>query len=139
MADYLSRRPGEMNGSVIKAEMVWNEWFTVNSLVSCLNIILEDSAQPRDSDKTVEIESEKANINHVKGVKSKRPIRLRETRKRWNQVSSIGVLIKLKTRMSQTPSIRLINEKLLPANYVTHETIRRVIAILKNYNRTAVS
>ena len=41
--------------------------------------------------------------------------------------------------MSQTPSIRMINEKLLPANYDADEIIQRVIALVKNHNKTGIS
>ena len=41
--------------------------------------------------------------------------------------------------MDQSPSIRALMEKLLPANYAADRTIQKIIAILKSYNRTAVS
>ena len=41
--------------------------------------------------------------------------------------------------MSGSSTIQLLNEKLLPANYSADKTIQRVIAIVKNYNETAVS
>ena len=115
MADHLSRHPSGMNSSVIKAEMLWIEWFTVNS-VNSLNNTLEDRAQPRDSDKTAYIEREKTSINHVEEVKSKRLIRSQETHKTRESNKLSRSVNNCKTRISQSPSIRLINEKLLPAN-----------------------
>ena len=44
-----------------------------------------------------------------------------------------------KLKMSQSPSIKLLNEKLLPANYIADELIQRVIQLLKNYNKTGVT
>ena len=41
--------------------------------------------------------------------------------------------------MSENSAIKLPNEKLLPANYFADKTIQRNIAIVKNYNKTAVS
>ena len=35
-------------------------------------------------------------------------------------------------------AIQLLNEKLLPANYFVDKTIQRLIAIVKNYNKTTV-
>ena len=55
---------------------------------------------------------------------------------RWKQVRL--VVTKLKARMSQSPSTRAPNEKLLPANYVADEIIKKIITIVINYNRTAV-
>ena len=39
MADYLSRHPSELEGASIKAETLWNEWFTVNSVISLNNVL----------------------------------------------------------------------------------------------------
>ena len=40
--------------------------------------------------------------------------------------------------MSQSPSIKQLNEKLLPANYCADKFIQRVIRLVKNYNKTGV-
>ena len=42
MADYLSRHPTELHVASVKAEALWNEWFTVNSVIN-LNDVLECS------------------------------------------------------------------------------------------------
>ena len=39
----------------------------------------------------------------------------------------------------KSPSIKLLNEKLLPANYVADKLIQRVISLVKTYNKTGVS
>ena len=41
--------------------------------------------------------------------------------------------------MSQRPSIKLLNEKVLPAKYAADELIQRVIALVKNHNKTGIS
>ena len=46
---------------------------------------------------------------------------------------------KLKVRMSQSPSIRALNEKLLPARYAADRKSQQIIALGKKYIRTAVS
>ena len=38
MADYLSRHPTELQGASVKAETLWNKWFTVNSIISLNNV-----------------------------------------------------------------------------------------------------
>ena len=59
MADYLSRHHTELEGASIKAETLWNEWFTVNSVIS-LNNVLENN------DSTEQVESVKcANENNT--------------------------------------------------------------------------
>ena len=45
MADYLSRHPTELQGSSINAETLWNEWFTVNSVISQWCFIQQRSKQ----------------------------------------------------------------------------------------------
>ena len=41
--------------------------------------------------------------------------------------------------MDRSPSIKLLNEKLLPANYNTDKLIRKVIGLVKKYNTTGVT
>ena len=73
MADCLSRHPSNLEGASIKAEMLWNEWFTVNS-VNRLIDGLDSSVSGRS--KAAEMNDEKTSINHVNEAKTKRPINL---------------------------------------------------------------
>ena len=41
--------------------------------------------------------------------------------------------------MNRSPSIKLLNEKLLTANYVDDKIIQKVIALVKNYHKTGVT
>ena len=41
--------------------------------------------------------------------------------------------------MSENSAIQLLIEKVSPANYHADKTVQKVISIVKNYNRTAVS
>ena len=41
--------------------------------------------------------------------------------------------------MSHSPSIKTLNEKLLPANYNADKLIQRVIRLVKNYNKMGVT
>ena len=41
--------------------------------------------------------------------------------------------------MSQSPSINLLNEKVLPANFPADKVIQRVIALVKNHYETGIS
>ena len=138
IAYYLSRHPSNLEGASVKAEMLWNEWFTVNSVNSLFDV-LDSSAKVSGRSEAAEMNDEKASVNHVNEAKSKQPIKSQEQRKP-RETSKISCSVnKLKARMDQSPSIRALNEKLLPANYAADKTIQRIIAIVKSYNRTAVS
>ena len=77
MADYLSRHLSNVVGASIKAEMLWNDWFTVNSVNSLIDV-LESSASKRSN--AAEMNDEKTRINHVNEAKTKRPIKLQKQR-----------------------------------------------------------
>ena len=42
-------------------------------------------------------------------------------------------------KMSQSPPIKALNEKLLPANYSADKLIQRVYRLVKIYNKTGVT
>ena len=77
MADYLSRHPSEMQGATVKAETLWNEWFTVNSVIS-LNDVLEANATT--SENRANDESERNSIYRVIDAKNSQPIRKQDER-----------------------------------------------------------
>ena len=136
MADYLSRHLSYLVGASIKAEMLWNEWFTVNSVNSLIDV-LDSSVSERSN--AAEMNDEKTRINHVNEANTKQPIKLQEQRNSLETSKISRSVIKLKARMSQSPLIRALNEMLLPANYAANKIIQKIIALVKNYNRTAVS
>ena len=68
---------------------------------------------------------------------TKQPIKLQKQRKPRETKKISCSVNKLKARMDESPS--KLNEKLLPANYAADKTIQKIIAIIKSYNRTAVS
>ena len=114
--------------------MLWNEWFTVNSVNRLIDVI-DSSAIERSN--AAELNDEKTSINHVIKAKTKRPIKLQEQRNSRETSKISRSVTKLKARMSQSPSIRALNERLLPANFAADKTIQKIIALVKNYNRTA--
>ena len=139
MADYLSRHPYEMQGAAVKAETLWNEWCTVNSVIS-LNDVLEANATT--SENTANDESERNSIYRVIDAKSSQSIRKQDERdlREQSKIHCSQSVERVKVaRMSQNSAIMLLNEKMLPANYLADETIQRVIAIIKKYNKTAVN
>ena len=53
-ADYLSRHPTELKGTVVKAEKLWNNWFTVNTFTR-INVIPENKTTPQDAPKEMKL------------------------------------------------------------------------------------
>ena len=138
MADYLSRHPSELEGA-IKAETLWNEWFTVNSVIS-LNNVLENGELTSEQAEVAKRENESNSINRVAKVNLKQPIRTREERiSRDKSKKHCRVTTRVNKMSDKSPSIKLLNEKLLPANYVADKLIQRVISLVKTYNKTGVS
>ena len=133
MADYLSRHPTELEGASLKAEALWNEWFTVNSVIS-LKDVLEDETQASGQS-----ENERMSINRINQIKTREPIRKQDKRNSRESSKIHCAINSSKSSMSENSAIKLLNEKLLPANYFSDKTIQPVIAIVKNYNKTAVS
>ena len=84
--------------------------------------------------------SESNSINRVANANLKQPIRTRDER---NSRDKSKKHCRVNTRVSkmsdESPSIKLLNEKLLPANYVADKIIQRVISLVKTYNKTGVS
>ena len=139
MADYLSRHPSELEGATIKAETLWNEWFTVNSVIS-LNNVLENGELTSEQAEVAKRENESNSINRVEKANLKQPIRTREERiSRDKSKKHCRVTTRVDKMSDKSPSIKLLNEKLLPANYVADKLIQRVISLVKTYNKTGVS
>ena len=57
MADYQSRHPTDLQGASIKAETLWNEWFTLNSINS-LNDVLQNKQATNERSHPDKSESE---------------------------------------------------------------------------------
>ena len=77
MADYLSRHPTELQGAVIKAETLWNEWFTVNSVISLHDVLVNKeatSAATSEQRKPARSESESNTVNRINAAKANQPL-----------------------------------------------------------------
>ena len=138
MADYLSRHPRELQGSSIKAETLWNEWFTVNSVIS-LNDVLDNSEASSVKSRSTESANEANAVNRVNQANRRQPVKMQDERNS-RETSKNHCSNTARTRkMSQSPSIKAINEKLLPADYNADKLIQRGIRLVKNYNKTGVT
>ena len=133
MADYLSRHPPDLEGASLKSEALWKEWFTVNSVIS-LKDVLEDETQASGQS-----ESERRSVNRINQTKAREPNRKQDKRNSQEPSKIHCAINSNESSMSENFAIKLLNEKQLPGNYFADKTIQRVIAIVKNYNKTAVS
>ena len=57
-----------MEGASIKAEMLWNEWFTANSVNSLIDV-LDSTAKVSGRSEAAEMSDEKASVNQFKEAK----------------------------------------------------------------------
>ena len=79
MADYLSRHPTDIQGPSVKAETLWNEWFTVNSVIS-LNYVLDNNGKTSEQGESVKCATENHSVNCINVASEKEPIRRRDAR-----------------------------------------------------------
>ena len=138
MADYLSRQFTELQGASVKAETLWKEWFTVNSVYS-LNNVLDSNCVTSEQGESVKCAKENYSVNRINVPSEKEPIRRRDARNSRETCKKHCSQIARKRKMSQSPLIKLLNEKVLPANYAADKLIQRVIALVKNHNKTGIS
>ena len=138
MADYLSRHPTELHGATIKAETLWNEWFTVNSVIS-LNNNLENNGATSEQGERVKSATENHSVNRNNAASESEPIRKRDARNSREASKKHCSQIERVSKMSPSPSIKLLNEKMLPANHAADKLIQRVIVLVINYNKTGIS
>ena len=137
MADYLYRHPTELHAASVEAETFWNEWFTVNSVIE-LNDVLENSETSSEKDKPAKSVNETNSVIRINNATENQPIRGREKRNlRETSKSHCGNTAGTR-KMSQSPSIRLLNEKLLQASYVADKLNQRVINSVKTIIKPAL-
>ena len=79
MADYLSRHPTELQGSSIKAETLWNEWFMVNS-VNSLHDVLDNSEASSVKSRLTESSNEANAVNRINQTNRRQPIKMQDER-----------------------------------------------------------
>ena len=83
IADYLSRHPTELQGAAVKAETLWNEWFTVNSVISLNDVLVNKEATSTatsEQRKPARSVNKSNTVNRINAAKSSQPIRTRDKR-----------------------------------------------------------
>ena len=135
MAEYWSRHPSELQEAVLNAETLWIEWFTVNSVIS-LNDVGEKNEASSEQSKPAECVNESFTVNRIKEAKQREPIKARDGLNSRGTSKKYCFITARTRKKSQSPSIKLLNEKLLPANYIADKLTQRVIRLSKNFNKT---
>ena len=104
MADYLSRHPTELQGASLKAELLWNEWFTVNCVISLKDVLEDVEVSSKSSVK------ERNTVNRISEAKSRESIKSQEERNsRDSSKPQFGGNYS-KVNMSENSAIQLLNE-----------------------------
>ena len=159
LADHITQHPTEMKGTAVKAEKLWNDWFTENTITR-INVIPENETTPQDASKEmkltrapdsvlrVENEHEDRQAKKVKERKGKQPIKLRESKTNENEhiISAENKLSNVRkqreSEIMQTGASEIIdkiNEAFLPANYEADKVVQKVIQLVKTREGSKIS
>ena len=149
--DYLSRHPTELKGTVVKAEKLWNDWFTVNTITR-INVIPENKTTPQDAPKEIKLtrapdsllrvenEQEERKAKKAKEREGKQPVKSRESKVNENEylISADNKLANVskqqENKTMQTDASEIIdkiNQAYLPANYEADKVLQKVIQLVK--------
>ena len=80
MADYLSRHPAELQGASVKAETLWNEWFSVYSVIR-LNDVSDNNGTTNNQGEFVKRTTGNNTVNRIILANEKEPIRKQDGNK----------------------------------------------------------
>ena len=137
IADYLSRHPSPIEGTSVKADELWNNWFTVNHVNNVNSILAEEINGPIRGRKWIKLRrddarSKSANINESFKARDKQQLndyhkmgQLHSTN--MNEGNSISSKFE-----SKFPIANKIGENLLIANYKDDENLQKIINLVKN-------
>ena len=164
-ADYLSRHPTELKRTVVKAEKLWNDWFTVNTITR-INVIPENETTPQDvprekkltraPDSVLLVENEQEDRQATKAKQAtrakqrggKQPINLRENEANENELiisvddKFANVSKQRESKIMQTGASEIIdkiNQAYLPANYEADKVLQKVIQLVKTREGSKIS
>ena len=150
-ADYLSRHPTKVKGTAVKAEKLWNDWFTVNTITR-INVIPENETNPQDVPRErkltrapdsvlrVKNDQEDRQATKAKQREGKQPIKLRENKANENEhiISADNKLASVskqrESKIMQTSASEIIdktNQAYLPGNYEADKVLQKVIQLVK--------
>ena len=84
-------------------------------------------------------DAEAKTVNRINQAKRRQPIKMQDERNSRETPKTHCSNTARTRKMNQSPSIKVLKEKLLPANYSADKLIQRVIRLVKNYNKTGVT
>ena len=133
LADYLSRHPSEYCGSTVKAEEMFNSWFTTNvvdEIVPPLNRKLANKNEPI----TIKIES-KRNLSVNDSVLTV------HTPTQSNTISKQNVKVPTSDKMAEAKELSKSknSQTYVQANYENDRNIQKIIRIIKDKNPAVTS
>ena len=117
---------------------MWNERFLANSINS-LNDVLENNQTRSEQSNPVKSVSESNCVNLINEARMKQPIGKQDKRNSQEASKNHCSTNARNCTMNRIPSIKLLNEKHSPANYVANNILPKLIALVKNYNKFRVT
>ena len=145
-ADYLSRHPSEIRGNTLKAENMWKDWFTVNTITKNF-AISEEETTPSDVTKWIKLPRAPDSVLRVENKQSERQSKIARKHEGNQQIKSLESEVRdreLKiipannnSKMSQrdetnktahlaaSESIEKLNKLYLPANYQANKKLKQ--------------
>ena len=144
MADYLSRHPTELQGAAIKAETLWNEWFTVSSVNSLIDVLVNKqttSAATSEQRKPARSVKESNTVNRINAAKPNQPMRTRDTLNSRDSSKSHCSHSSRKSKMDRSPSItnKITQRKVFASELQRRQTNSESYRLSKKYNKTGVT
>ena len=133
MADYLSRHPSEYEGSVVKAEELFNDWFTVN-VVKEITPQLKQLAEQRDPIRVQESLKAKQRVKS-KVLSVHAPM---QTNNALESAHADKQLEPKKAESANSPNSK-ISSVYIKANAENDRVIQKVIRLVQNKNAAVIA
>ena len=143
IADYLSRHPSPIEGTSVKAEELWNNWFTVNHVNNVNSILAEEFNGPIRGRHWIKLrrDDERSKSESIRdSFKARNTLQFNNDNKmgQTNLINTIaGNSISQKFE-SKLPIANKIGENLLIANYKDDENLQKIINLVKNPTKAKI-
>ena len=87
-------------------------------------MVLDNNGVTSEQGESVKRATENHSVNRINVASEKEPIRRRDAHNSLETSKKLCSQIARKRKMSQSPSIKLLNEKELPANYAVNKVVQ---------------
>ena len=142
IADYLSRHPSPIEGRSVKADELWNNWFTVNHVNNVNSILAEEFNGPIRGRRWIKLRRDEArskSVNTNDSFKARDKRHLNDRYKRANCIQQIRTQV-IRFLVNLNPKFSIahkIGENLI-ANYKDDETLQKIINLVKNPTKSKI-